>query len=334
MIFKNYEIEKINFKNINFVLTYGSNEGFKKEIIEKISKKLKNYKISHYDEKEILNETEIFYDNILTNSFFEKEKLIIINRATDKVISIVENISERNLEDTIIILNANLLEKRSKLRVLFEKNKNFACIAFYQDNIQTLSKLANIFFNEKKITISQENINLIINKCNGDREILKNELIKIEMYTKNKKKISKESLSKLINLNENHSISELIDNCLSKNKNKTINILNDNNFSNEDCIIIARTFLNKLKKLLKLSKEFEKNKDIESTLSLSKPPIFWKDKEIIKKQIHEWSSTSIQKLIYKLNEIELKIKKNINNSIHLIIDFIIEQTVSKTNNNS
>ena len=334
MIFKSYEINKINFEKIKFILIYGSNEGHKKEIINEITKKLKEHKIDNYDEKNILSEPKIFYDNILSKSFFEKEKIILINRASEKIVSIIESIAEKKLEDLIIVINSDILEKKSKLRLLFEKTNTFACIAFYQDNIQTLSRLAYAFFKEKKITISQENINLIVSKCNGDRGILKKELNKIEMFAKKGKKVTKEYLSKLINLSENHSISELIDNCLSKNKNKTLKILNENNFSNEDCILITKIFLNKSKKLLRLTKDYEKNKNIELTISSSKPPIFWKDKDIIRKQIYEWSSKNIYMLIYKLNEIELKIKKNINNSIYLMVDFIIEQTGSKTNNKS
>ena len=334
MIFKSYEINKINFEKIKFILIYGSNEGHKKEIINEITKKLKEHKIDNYDEKNILSEPKIFYDNILSKSFFEKEKIILINRASEKIVSIIESIAEKKLEDLIIVINSDILEKKSKLRLLFEKTNTFACIAFYQDNIQTLSRLAYAFFKEKKITISQENINLIVSKCNGDRGILKNELNKIEMFAKKGKKVTKEYLSKLINLSENHSISELIDNCLSKNKNKTLKILNENNFSNDDCILITKIFLNKSKKLLRLTKDYEKNKNIELTISSSKPPIFWKDKDIIRKQIYEWSSKNIYMLIYKLNEIELKIKKNINNSIYLMVDFIIEQTGSKTNNKS
>ena len=111
-----------------------------------------------------------------------------------------------------------------------------------------------------------------------------------------------------------------------------MNILNENNFNNEDCILITRTFLNKSKKILKLSKEFKKNKNIELTISSAKPPIFWKDKEITKQQIYKMETKNIKKLIYKLNEIELNIKKNINNSIHLITNFILEQSSTKTNN--
>ena len=152
------------------------------------------------------------------------------------------------------------------------------------------------------------------------------------LFGKNGKQINSKNISKLINLSENHNISELVDNCLVQNKGKIIRILNENNFSNEDCIMIIRSFLIKSKKLLALSKAFETNKNIDLTISSAKPPIFWKEKEITKQQILKWSSKNIKKLIYSLNETELQIKKNINNSINLITDFILFQSSSTTNN--
>ena len=238
----------------------------------------------------------------------------------------------KNIEDVTIIINADNLEKRSKLRSFFEKDKNYICVPFYPDNEQTLSKLTYNFLKEKNLTMSTANINLIVNKCNGDRGALLNELNKIEYFSKNGKKITLEDIAKLTNLAENHSVSELIDNCLAKNKKKIINILNENNFSNEDCILIIRTFLNKSKKILQLSREFDQNKSIDLTISSAKPPIFWKDKEITKQQIYKWTPENIKKLIYKLNNIELIVKKNINNSINLITDFILDQASSNTNN--
>ena len=158
--------------------------------------------------------------------------------------------------------------------------------------------------------------------------MLKNELQKIEFYSKNKK-LTSEAILKLTNLTENFSMSELIDNCLAKNQKKTILILNENNFSNEDCIQIIRLFLNKLKKILQLSKEFGINNNLEKTISEARPPIFWKDKEITKRQISIWKTKNIKNLIYKLNEIELSMKKNFNISINLVTNFILEQSTLK-----
>ena len=330
MIIKSFEINKINFDQNKLVLFYGKNEGFKNEATNNLIKD--KDEIIKYEEKEVLENINDFIESILSKSLFESEKIIIIKRATDKILKIIDEIDSKNIKDIQIIFNADNLEKKSKLRSLFEKDKKYICVPFYPDTDQTLSKLTYNFLKKKNILISPSNINLIVNKCNGDRETLLNELNKIEYFSKNGKKITSENIAKLTNLIENHSISELIDNCLAKNKKKIVNILNENNFNNEDCILITRTFLNKAKKILKLSSEFQNNKNIDLTISSAKPPIFWKDKEITKQQIYKWTPENIKQLIYKLSEIELLIKKNINNSINLITDFILNQASSNTNN--
>jgi len=329
MILKNYEINKIN-QNINhFILFYGKNEGLKNEALHTLIKNENN--ISNYDEKEILDNENNFIESILSKSLFELEKIVVIKRATDKILDILQTLRLKKLDEVTIILNSENLDKKSKLRSFFEKEKELICVPFYPDNDQTLSKLTYNFLRDKNISISPSNINLIVNKCSGDREALFNELQKIECFVKNGKKINNDNISKLINLSENHSISELVDNCLAQNKKKIINILNENNFSNEDCMIIVRFFLIKAKKLLILSTTFEINKNIDLTISSAKPPIFWKEKEIIKQQIQKWSPKNIKQLIYALSETELQIKKNINNSINLITDFILSQSSAEFN---
>ena len=331
MIVKSYELNKIK-NNLNFFLFYGKNEGLKNQHIKQLLGKNNNSNVIKYDEKEILENEDIFFESILSNSLFENEKSIIINRGTDKINEIIINLIERNIDGITIIINANVLEKKSKLRKLFEKEKNLACIATYPDTNEILSNLTLAFFKKIKISISQQNINLIVDKCGGDRLNLENELEKIKIYSTKKKSISSEEISKLINLSENHTFYELIDNCLAKNANKTINILNENNFSNEDCIIILRTFLLKAKKILSLSIEYDKNKDINQTINSAKPPIFWKEKDIVKTQLNKWTPETIRELIYLINDIELQIKKNYNNSILLVTDFILNQEYTKTNN--
>ena len=330
MIVKSHEINKLNKNKANFYLLYGKNNGLKKELTKYILKEEKN--IINYEEKEILDNTELFIENILSGSLFENKKVIIIKRASDKLFKIIENLISRDLKDLKLIIETDNLDKKSKLRSYFEKSKISVCTACYPDNQQTLSKLTFNFFREKKIMISNEDINLIINKSNGDRDNLKNELNKIEAFCLNKKKITSEEISKLINLAEDHSIAELIDNCLAKNKRRIVKILNENNFSKDDAIIIIRSLMSKSKKILSLSEQFKSNNDLELTISSARPPIFWKDKEITKKQILNWTPKSIKKLINDINDIELQIKKNINISINLITDFILDKSNTKTNN--
>ena len=232
MIFKSFEINRINKKINQLILFYGKNEGLKNEALHILIKDESN--IQNYEEKEILDNENNFIENILSKSLFEKEKFIVIKRSTDKIIKVIDEIKLKNIQDLKIILNSDNLEKKSKLRSLFEKDKKLVCVPFYPDNDQTLSKLAYNFLRTKKISISPSNINLIVNKCGGDREKLINELQKIENFTKKGKQINSDNISKLINLTENHDISELIDNCLTQNNKKIISILNENNFSNED----------------------------------------------------------------------------------------------------
>ena len=329
MIVKFFDLKHNTLNQNKLILFYGDNEGLKNDEILKITK---NHKINILEEKDILDNNKIFFNNLYSGSLFENEKFFVIKRSTDKIVKIIEELELENINDTIIIINSGVLEKKSKLRSLFEKDKKFICVAFYPDTGATLSKLANAFLRERKIMISQSDINLIIDKCAGDRISLKNELEKIDLYSHFKKKITNEDIKKLTNLRENHSISELIDNCLAKNKKKIIKILNENNFSSEDCILITRTFLNKSKKILKLLTEFKINKNIELTISSAKPPIFWKDKEITKQQIKKWTPENIKKLIYKLSVIELLIKRNLDSSVNIITDFVLDQASTNSNN--
>tara|TARA_A100001011_G_C14162091_1_gene778724 strand:+ start:34 stop:1026 length:993 start_codon:yes stop_codon:yes gene_type:complete len=330
MIIKFFETSKIKIQNVKKILLYGKNEGLKKEVIEGFISKKEN--IYNYEEKEILADKNYFIENILSKSLFEEEKIIIIKRASEKIYNLINEINEKEIEDITIIINSENLDKKSKLRSFFEKSKKYACVAFYPDTDQTLSRLSSSFLRDNKISISPSDINIIVNKCNGDRENLMNELNKIHYFSKNGKKVSTENILKLTNLVENHTISELIDNCLAKNKKKTISILNENNFNSEDCVLITRTFLNKSKKILKLTQEYSTNKNIDIVISSAKPPIFWKDKEITKQQIYKWAPDEIKNLIFKLNELELHAKKNMHNAINLVTDFILDQCSIKVNN--
>ena len=326
MILKFFELDKLNNQKQNVILFHGRNDGLKDEEIIKLKLKI-NKEITYYEEKQILENKQDFLDQILNKSLFEEEKLIVINRATDKIRSIIEELLEKNIEETFIVINTEPLDKKSKLRNLFEKDKEkLISVAFYPDTIETLLRLASNFLKEKKIRLSSSSINFIINKCNGDRKNLINELKKIELFLLNKKNINETDLFKLINLAENHSINELIDCCLAKNQKKTLSILNENIFTNEDCILITRTMLKKTKRLLKLINDYKQNKNIEQTIKDAKPPIFWKEKEITKQQISKWAQLNVEKLISEINNAELEVKKIPMNSINLITNFLLEKS--------
>ena len=331
MILKSFELNKIKLNNYKFYLFYGDNEGLKEENIKNLFEKSYQDKIHRYEEKEILDNINNFFNSILTKSFFDNEKLIIINRATDKIRTIIEDLIEKNPEDIQIILNSKNLEKKSTLRKLFEKEKSIVCIPFYEDNNQTLNSIISLFFRNKKIPISQQLINVLIERSRGDRKNLNNELEKIEAYSLNKKNLNLEEIIRLTNLADNYNASELIDHSLAKNTRKTVTIMSENNYSDEDNIIIIRTLLAKLKRLVKIYELVNEKNNIEQAMSLCKPPIFWKDKPLVTQQIRSWKKDQLKNLIYKTNEIELLIKKNSTIAKNILSDFIINNS-KKINN--
>ncbi len=323
MIVKSFEINKGKFDQQNFFLIYGDNEGLKKEIIQNLKKNIKG-KIESYDETQIVNNKELFYEKIFNQSLFENEKLIIISRCSEKFYDVIQNIIDKKILDTKFILSANILDKKSKLRNLFEKNKELITIPTYKDTSITLTEIAKKFFYNYKISISQETINLLISRCNGDRGHLKSELDKILIYMNDKRNIGLEEIYKLTNLAENFSINELVDTSLSKNSKKASEILHESNYKSEDGILILRTFLQKAKRLLSLYEGQSGNVSFDSLINDYKPPIFWKDKPIVKRQLESWSKSKVKDLIININKTEIFLKKNSSISLMLVFNFIYE----------
>lgn len=323
MIIKTFEIDKKKFDKQNFFLVYGENEGLKKEIIQTIKKNL-NGVVENFDETQINNDKQTFYEKIFNRSLFEKEKIIIINRCSEKIYEVIENIVEGKISDIKIILNASVLEKKSKLRNMFEKRSELVIVPTYKDTSITLLEIAKKFFYNYKISISQETINLLVNRCNGNRGHLKSELDKILVYMNDKKSVNLEEIYKLTNLSENYAINELVDTSLSKNAQRTSEIINESNYKSEEAIIILRTFLQKAKRLLNLYETHDGDLNYDNLVNNCVPPIFWKDKPIIKKQLEIWSKLKIKNLIMKINKTEIYIKKNSSISLMLVFNFIYE----------
>ena len=330
MIIKNFELQKLEKIKVNLVLLYGENEGLKQKIINDFFTKGFDGEIQRYEEEEIFVNYDNFISSLLNKSFFCDKKLLIFSRTSEKILKFIDEVIKKNLNDIRIIINSKSLEKKSKLRSFFEKEDSCACIPFYEDDEKTLNQIALNFFNKNKVNISREIINIIVQRCRGDRQNLDNELNKISSLLLTKEKISMEDIIKITNLAENYSISELIDNCLAKNINKVNRIINENKFSADECVLILRTLLFKTKRLLELSKKNIENKNIDLTISSFKPTIFWKDKQIVKNQIMNWKINEVENLIINIKNTEINIKKHATNSLYLVLNFIL--ATSKVNN--
>ena len=323
MIIKYFEIDKTDLNKSNFYLFYGKNDGLQNEIIKKSF--IDNFQgnINRYDEKEFIENYNIIVTEVLTKSLFESEKIIIISRTSDKILKLIQEIFERDIKDIKFILKSGILEKKSKLRNFFEKNENLVIVPFYEDDVNSLSTIALNFIRKNNIKMSRESLNLIVNRANGNRENLKNDLEKIFNFSITNKNIDTENIIKLTNLSENYGVNELADSYLEKNIKSTSKILNENIFTEQECVLIIRTILSKSKRLMNIIEIYNETKDLDEAIMSAKPPVFWKDKISVKKQAKTWALSELKNKIYKINDIESLIKINSRNSINLISDFMI-----------
>ena len=323
MIFKAFQLDKLEFNKFKIYLLYGKNEGLQNEVINKYFTLKFIGEINKYEESEIINNSEMIIEDMLSKSLFNSNKIIIISRASDKIVKFVNELLDKDINDTKIIIKSGVLEKKSKLRNLFEKDKFLACIPFYEDDAMNLLKIINKFTRENNIKLSRESVNLLIDRANGSRENLNKELEKIFNYSLSNKTIGYETIKKLSNLGENYGVAELVDHYLSKNTKSVAKILNENNYSEEDCMLILRTLLIKSKRLLGIIEENQDIKNIDKVISNTKPPIFWKEKESVKKQVNTWGFKDLKNKIYQINEVENLVKSNSKNSLNIVSDFIV-----------
>ena len=321
MIIKSFEFEKIKSKNYKSILLYGVNQGLKDELIKGTILKDFSGEILKYDESEVIEKAEIILESFLNGSLFDDQKLILISRCSNKIYPFIEKFLEKDISQAMIVLNSENLDKKSKLRALYEKSKDLICVPFYEDNQQSLSIFANKYLQNKNIKLSREILNLIIERSQGDRGNLKNELQKIENLSLSKKNISNEDIINITNLAENYTVFELVDNYLAKNQKKVSKIINENNFVNDDSIIILRTLLSRSKRLLKLKNMQNVSKSIDDTIAVFRPPIFWKEKDIVKQQMSNWSEEDVKEKIFEISNLEILIKRS-TSSINLVSDLI------------
>ena len=135
-----------------------------------------------------------------------------------------------------------------------------------------------------------------------------------------KKKINLKEIHELTNLAENFSINELVDSSLSKNSQKTSEMINESKYKTEDGIIILRTFLQKAKRLLNIYEKQDGKSNYDNLINNYSPPIFWKDKPIVKRQLENWSKSKIKDLIVNINNTQIFLKKNSTISLLLVFN--------------
>ena len=316
MISKSYEIEKKipDLSKHNLLLLYGENIGLKKDIRSKIkidlNKKEQDIEILSFYENEIIDNEDDFYNSIYSGSLFSNKKMITINNGSDKILKLIEDIYIKYPENLILIIFSDILEKKSKLRIFFEKSSTALCVPCYADNNKSLETILTSELRKNNITISRESINLLIDKSNNDRNNLRNEIEKIKAYSLNKKNLSVEEIKSIANFSGEYKSDSLINECLNGDINQYKKIVPELYVNTVNYVFLLRILYNKIQKLLSIKKLESNTQNIDVLISSFKPAIFWKEKPIIKKQLSIWNQEDLKEIANKINEIELSCKKN------------------------
>ena len=326
MLIKAYEISKKNLNSLNYFLIYGENYGLIKDLIKSVlelkGKKNGKYEKFEFEEEEIIKNQNNFYNLIFSGSLFSGKKVIFVNRTTDKMFNLISEISKKQIEDILIFFKANQLEKKSKIRNLFEKEENLVCVACYLDNNLDLIKTINNEIKQTKIKLSNESINLLVERASGDRNNLRNEVNKLKSFALNKQMVSYDQVKELTNMVGNYQNDYIVNICLNGDKKKLNKILRENNFSFEDFLILLKIFSKKIHRLLKIKIFNRLEKNLDQIFNQIRPPIFWKEKEDVKKQVRLWNEKKLNLIIKKINEIELNCKKNHELATNITLDFL------------
>ena len=316
MIIKSYEIQKkiLGYLKYNLFLFYGENNGLKKDIKESIKQEIKkdntDLEIITLYEKDITNNEENFFNSIYSGSLFANKKIIIIHNGSDKIIKLIEDINEKYPQNTFIIIFSDILEKKSKLRNFFEKNSKAICVPCYLDNDRDLEIIATMELKKNNIILSRESKNILIEKSNYDRDNLKNEIEKIKSYAVDKKKLEIDEIKSIINFTGEHKSETLINECLNGNISQYKKIFSEIYTNTMNYTFMLRILSNKIQRLLNMKVNQKNFDNIENLLSSAKPPIFWKEKPALKRQLNIWKLDDLKFVINEINKIELQCKKN------------------------
>ena len=327
MILKSYTVEK-NIEILNkyhAALLYGENDGIKDDIKSKLKNVNKDAEIINFFEEEIIKNKNILYENIINASLFNEKKIVFIQGATDKILNIISYILEKPKKNTKIYIFSDNLDKKSKLRILFEKGESLGIFACYEDNERTLIKYISDKLSGYK-GLSGELINLIITNSNMNRKIIQSEIVKIKDFF-SEKKLDKEQLIEILNIKNNTDFDEIRD-CALIGDTKKINFLLSNiELINEDSFFYLHNLNYRIIKLLVIQRVNGNINNYEQTIENLRPPIFWKDKSIYLQQLKKWNLKKLERAAYKIGETEIIMKKNsyLRNDI-LIKDLIISLT--------
>ena len=322
-----------NFKELlkkNFTLLYGENISLIFEIEQKIIKEAKNNNglvVKKYQEEYFLQNKDVFEQFINSESLFGDQELVIISESTDKILEIFDNTIASTNNKKIIFLSS-LLTKRSKLRNLAETETDFNCIACYDDTPVQLQSILLQKLKDNKISVSREFLNSIFEVNSLNRQDINDAITKIQLI-QSTSNIKEENLKNIFYSSSHNDNFEIINFCLLGDKKNINKVLSNIYIQGINFNEILAALKYKVNKLIEISVSNTSDSNVNQLVENYKPPIFWKEKNMVKEQLRRWTNGELNKLMEIIYETEINCKKN-----YEISNTILQQFIVSTSNKS
>ena len=331
MIFKSYILENNlqTIANFKVFLFYGENQGLKKDFKEKLKSTYKKNDLLNFIQSDIIKNKEILLNEVSNKSLFNERKIIFVDQVNDKILDNFEELINQITTEKIFLF-ADILDKKSKLRNLFEKNKTLGVVPCYLDNETSIRKIIVEGLKTNK-GLSNQMINVIVQNTGFDRYKVDNEIKKIISYFGVNGELNLEKIEALLNIRSNDDFGTLRDEAIKGNKINTNKLLSDTVLEQENNIYNLNSINQRFYKLKEIESLKDSNSSIETIISNLRPPIFWKDKPIIIEQLKKWNKDKINKALNETYKTEIMIKSNSAIKKDLLLKKLIVDLCNKAN---
>ena len=314
MKIKSYQIEEcIKKSKFCSYLIYGQNKGLVKEKINKIkeifsniNKEVETIKLTN---DEIKENPEKLYNEFNTFSLSRNKKLLHILNVKDDIKNIIEETINPN-PFCLVLFESGELTPKSKIRKLFEKEKFLSILPCYYDTENDIKELIDKFFKNNNISISNSLKSILATQLGSERNIIKNELEKIVLFLKNKKKFNERDILNCVSDNYYFNFSDLNYSICDGNLIRLDKTIKQLYLEGVNPITLLRSTAKHFQKILFVNEKIENGLNINDSLKLLKPPIFFLYINQFKQHIKSWKTKLCYKVIERIFDAERHCKLN------------------------
>jgi len=314
MKIKDYQIEE-SIKNSKFCsyLIYGQNKGLIKEKIDQIknffNKKNEKVEIVKLNNDDITKNPEKLYNEFNTFSLTGNKKLLHVLNTKDNLINSISDTINPN-PSCLVIFESEELTPKSKIRKLFEKEKTLGILACYYDTENDVKELVEKAFKNNNISISTNLKSILISHLGTERNIVKNELNKIILFLKNKKEFNDKDILNCLSDNHYFNLEDLNYSISSGNLIYLDKIINQLYLEGINPVSLLRATSRHFQKILFINEKIKNGLNMNDSLKLLKPPIFFLYINQFKQHVKSWRINLCHKTIERIFDAERLCKLN------------------------